>query len=69
MKRWMKSGFCEFINSLAPRGFINLICYLFRPTDVDGLNDIALITCSSGTTGMSKGETFTTLVKSFTAGC
>lgn len=26
-----------------------------RPVQVDGLNDIAAILCSSGTTGLSKG--------------
>lgn len=27
-----------------------------RPVPVDGINDIAAILCSSGTTGLSKGE-------------
>lgn len=37
-----------------------LVCFfLFRPAKVDGMNDKAVIICSSGTTGLSKGTIVT----------
>lgn len=36
---------------------INLVFFCFSsPTNVDGENDAAMVVCSSGTTGMSKGN-------------
>lgn len=53
----MKKIFCKFKMFKFRTRFVdnyNSCALFFRPVKVDGINDIAVIMGSSGTTGMSK---------------
>lgn len=52
----MKTNLSKFEEEQNIRKFsCNIQLFTLRPVEVDGVNDIAAIVCSSGTTGLSKG--------------
>lgn len=55
-KRMKKTLLCEFVLKIAnSNDEFKCIFFEIRPVEIDGVNDIAAIVCSSGTTGLSKG--------------